>query len=338
MAKSTHELDLYAGPSWQESFNFKALGWKGVVGILLALTLFGGVAMYGWMKKSAPVTVESALAEFRNASSQAGGGAKAPGSARSKQAAKKTQKSNEKPARKGAGGGANQPSKVAVAAPASDQPAQQPAQNRQAASGRESQSQYERTSPREGVYTWDTEGWESAAGTRRELPEETQRIITLTDNGWQTHHYFSDKRENWTWFEVLDEGAAIAKQRNKVVFGPVTNDNTIDFAPPMLVGPRRLEVGQKWSGQWSGKTSGSYTGETFEHVQIDIGGEMVETYGIHIHTEMRGEIEGTVDARVWLSTKYVLTVKEHYKQDIKADVGRYNSEWNMTLQSTEPRR
>lgn len=337
MAK-THELDLYASPGWRESFDFKALGWKGLVGFVLALVLLGGVATYGWMKRSEPVSVDRALAEFRKTSSSGSGEPARRTAAVDRAKPAGTNKGpRREPARKRAGG--DRATQAAVAAPASNGPAQQAPQQRQAApADRKQESQYERTSPREGVYTWDTTGWESAAGTRRELPEETQRIVTLTDSGWQTHHYFSDKRENWTWFEVLDEGAAIAEQRNKVTFGPVTNDSTIDFAPPMLVGPRRLEVGQKWSGRWSGKTSGVYTGETFEKVQLNIGGETVEAWGIHVHSEMTGEIEGTVDARVWLSTKYVLTVKEHYKQDVKADVGRYRSEWNMTLRSLEPRR
>ena len=335
MAKA-QELDLYATPGWRESFNLKAIGWKGFVGLALALLLLGGVATFGWMKRSAPVSVDRALAEFRKSSGSAAQG-RASGPERSKPARKNGTQTHKQDAKQGGGGG-NAGSKVAVAAPASDQQTQPRAQDGPAAPARQQESQYGRTSPREGVYTWNTEGWESAAGTRRDLPEETQRIITLQSNGWQTHHYFSDKRENWTWFEVLDDGAAIAKQRNKVTFGPVTNDSTIDFAPPMLVGPRHLEVGQQWSGRWSGKTSGVYTGETFERVEINIGGEMVETYGIHIHSEMTGEIEGTVDAQVWLSPKYVITVKEHYKQDVKADVGRYRSEWNMTLQSVEPRR
>lgn len=336
MAK-TQELDLYATPGWRESFDLEAIGWKGFAGLALALLLLGGVATYGWMKKSEPVSVDRALAEFRKSSSGSAQRKQSAGRAPKRaKAASRNKGSKNRPAGRRAGGG--ETSKMAVAAPASDQPAQPGSEDRQAAPAPRQESQYERTSPREGVYTWETEGWESAAGTRRELPEETQRIITLQSNGWQTHHYFSDKRENWTWFEVLEDGAAIAKQRNKVTFGPVTNDSTIDFAPPMLVGPRRLEVGQKWSGRWSGKTSGVYTGETFEKVEINIGGEMVETYGIRVHSEMTGEIEGTVDARVWLSTKYVLTVKEHYKQDVKADVGRYQSEWNMTLQSVEPRR
>ena len=335
MAKA-QELDLYATPGWRESFNLKAVGWKGFVGLALAMLLLGGVATFGWMKKSAPVSVDRALAEFRKTSSASSAGRGASEPKRSKPVRRND--GSKKPAGGKQPGAGNTGSKVAVAAPASDRPARPQSEGQQAAPARRQESQYGRTSPREGVYTWDTEGWESAAGTRRDLPEETQRIITLQGNGWQTHHYFSDKRENWTWFEVLDEGAAIAKQRNKVTFGPVTNDSTIDFAPPMLVGPRELEVGQKWSGRWSGKTSGVYTGETFERVELNIGGEMVEVYGIHVHSEMTGEIEGTVDARVWLSPKYVLTVKEHYKQDVKADVGRYQSEWNMTLRSVEPRR
>ena len=339
MAK-TQQLDLYATPGFRESFNLKTFGWKGWIGLAVTVLLLGGAATYGWMTNSAPVTADQALAEFRkNAAQSSGSSNQASTSPRSKSASKK-QDNKQGPARKGAeaGGGDKTPSKVAVAAAGSNQTTQQNQPDKLAAPARGSGGDYGRAAPREGVYSWDTEGWESAGGARRNFPEETQRIITLEDNGWMNHHYFSDNREIWTNFVVVDEGAAIARQRNKVTFGPVTNDSTIDMDPPILVGPRDLKVGQTWSGRWSGKTSGVYQGETFEKVQLNIGGETVEAWGIHVHTEMRGEVEGEVDATVWLAPKYALTVKEHYKQRVKVDVGDYRAEWTMTLKSLEPRR
>lgn len=338
MAKRTDELDLYASPGWRESIGFKALGWKGVTTLGVSLTIVIGAAAYGWMTNSAPITVDQALQEFRQSASRqpassAGSSQKITGAKQREE--KNTNKGPKRPRGTAPKQGAR--TKLAAAAP-SDQaeaPNQDPGASRP---GRNEQtsSEYERTEPQEGVYTWATQGWESAGGARRNFPEESQRVVTIENGGWYQHHYFSNQRETWTRFRVVEDGAAISMQRNKVTFGPVTQDNTIDFAPPMLVGPRDLEVGRKWSGRWSGKTTGSYTGEIFERVTIDIGGEAVEAYGIAIDMQMRGEIEGEVNARVWLSPRYVMTVREHYKQRVKADVGDYNAEWTMTLESLQP--
>lgn len=321
------ELDPYATPGLRESLGLKALGWRGAITLGTCMAIMTGSVAYGWMTNSTAVTVDHALEEFRqNASRQpaltAGSAQKAPDSKKNGDKQKIKQDAGTKLA-------AAVPTDRAQA-PGHNAGASQPPRNEQSSSG------YQRSEPREGVYTWATQGWESAGGARRNFPEESQRVVTIENGGWYEHHYFSNQRETWTRFRVVEGGAAISMQRNKVTFGPVTQDSTIDFAPPMLVGPRELEVGRKWAGRWSGKTTGTYTGEIFERVDIKIGGEAVETYGIAIDMEMRGEIEGEVHARVWLSPKYVMTVREHYKQRVKADVGDYNAEWTMTLNSLQP--
>lgn len=336
---ASRRLDPYATPGWRESFGLKELGWKGVLALATALVTVAGAVAYGWMTNSAPVTADQALEEFRRSSARE----HAPREVRttSKRPAgahtAKEKSGADKAPRKGAAPRPGAAPKLAAAGAGEEQATEDQAPSARAASRNESANEYGRRAPREGVYSWDTEGWESAGGARRNFPEESQRIFNHENGGWFQHHYFSEQREIWTRFKRLEGGAAIAMQRNKVTFGPVTEDSTIDFAPPMLVGPRDLEVGQTWSGRWSGKTSGIYRGETFEHVRLDIGGEQVEAWGIHLDMQMRGEIEGEVEARVWLAPEYAMTVREHYKQRVKADVGDYRAEWTMTLKSLEPR-
>lgn len=335
MAKRTDELDLYASPGWRESMGLKALGWKGVITLGLSVTIVIGSAAYGWMTNTAPVTVDQALEEFRQASSQKP--ATQTAKVRKAKAGKKAanEKTNAGPKRD-EGAKQAQPKMAAAASGSRTQGSAGKARAAQASSNGQSDPEYKRIAPREGVYTWATDGWESAGGTRRNFPEESQRVVTLENGGWYQHHYFSNQRETWTRFRRIEDGAAISMQRNKVTFGPVTEDSTIDFAPPMLVGPRELEVGRKWQGRWSGKTTGVYTGEIFERVTLDIGGEEVVAYGIAVDMEMRGEIEGEVHARVWLSPEYAMTVREYYRQRVKADVGDYNAEWTVTLKSLQP--
>lgn len=191
--------------------------------------------------------------------------------------------------------------------------------------------------PEEGVYSWATDGYEQVSGARREFPKETQRILTLNGDGhWTQHHYFSEEREIWTHFHWGARGAEITGQRNKVTFGPVTNDSTIDFSPPMLVGPRNLKVGYEWGGSWEGETHGTYSNKIFEHTTLDIGGEEVEVWGISYNIELHGKQEGRVTAKVWLAPDYSLTVQDYYNQDIESSGTRYHAEWTMKLKSLHP--
>jgi hypothetical protein len=193
------------------------------------------------------------------------------------------------------------------------------------------------TTPEEGVYSWSTEGWEEAAGIRREFPRESQRIITASDgDSYKQHHYFSEEREIWSVFVASEKGMHMASQRNRAKFGPVTNDSTITFSPPMLVGLADPEVGKTWSGSWKGKTSGTYSNRIFDHGTMTVGGESVEVWGYELRLQMRGELEGTVSARIMYSPEHALTVQEHYEQDIQSERGRYRAEWSMTLKSTTP--
>lgn len=316
------ELDLYAGPG---------IPWKKAVAFGTALVLMAGVVGYRWMTVVTPVTPARALDAFHEEQAQE----------HERVEGRRVQKgrAQRKPARR-AGHGPNPASRGAAserpiaagagtAGKAESRPAARPARQRERAS----------TLPEEGVYSWDTDGYERAGGVRRSFPEESQRIITHNgQKGWMQHHYFSEERESWTRFRVIAEGTAISSQRNKVVFGPVTEDSTVTFSPPMLVGPRSLRVGQTWKGSWSGDTYGNYEGRTFEHRHLNIGGERVEAWGVEVLMHMRGEIRGEVQARVWIAPEHGMTVKEAFVQDIEGDFGSYHAEWNMTLKSLEPQR
>lgn len=193
--------------------------------------------------------------------------------------------------------------------------------------------------PEEGVYSWDTEGYESFNGSRRTFPRETQRIVTRhSETSWTLHHYFSKERESWTDVNTSNDGYRTTKQRNKIVFGPVSRDVTINFDPAMHTGPMPARVGATWSGEWQGDTYGTYRGRYFEKTKLTIDGDEVEVWGIEYQIRLRGETEGTTWAQVWISPQTHMVVKEHYKQDVQSGPGTYRAEWMMTVRSLTPRR
>ena len=336
----SQELDLYGtGINWK-----KTIAVVSVVSMIVVVTGFFG---YRWLTNVTPVSRDRALEMFKEESRVAD-------EAAAKEATGTTSSGTRDADRKkdgagngavedntrgdtpssGSGGGGSSPKndKTAVAAGTESNGAQ-PAANK---SARSPDYRFPRT-PAEGVYSWSTKGWEEAAGIRRDFPGESQRIITASNgSSWKQHHYFSEEREIWSDFVISNKGAHMAKQRNRAKFGPVTNDSTIDFSPPMLVGLADPAVGKSWTGKWQGKTSGSYAVRVFDHGQMTIGGKSVEVWGFELRIEMKGELEGSVFARVMYAPKYALTVQEHYTQDIQSDKGRYRAEWTMTLKSTTP--
>jgi hypothetical protein len=320
-------LDLYSAP--------KHLSWKQWVALALATTLVGGFLGYQWFTNVTPMTSGKALSIFRAERNSSGNddsssAAKRRGGPTNKRTAGTTKArgaTKDRPQPRGA---------EAVAAESAPETAAQESASSPTTHARPAPRSDKAPLPAEGVYSWDTSGYEEVGGARRQFPEESQRIITREEMGWHEHHYFSEEREIWTDFEVQDAGAAIALQRNKVKFGPVTEDSTITFTPSMLVGPYAPKVGQTWEGSWTGKTHGDYQGKTFEHTWMTIGGERVEVWAVQVDLQFEGEQEGTVQAKVWMAPKYWLTVREDYVQNVKADVGTYHAEWSMTLKSLHP--
>ena len=306
--------------------------WPRVLAYSLVVTLVLGIAGYRWVTTVTPVDRASAIELFRaerDDNEETVGGSETRERVRTKRA---TTLGGSKGQARSASERRSAATTTTVAAGSGT--ADSRSEQRSTSSG--SSSRWD--PPEEGVYSWATDGYEEIGGARRRFPEETQRILTLNGDGhWTQHHYFSEEREIWTYFHWGQRGAEITKQRNKVKFGPITNDSTLDFSPPMLVGPRALKVGAQWGDDWdSGNTYGSYSSEIFEHTTLDVGGEEVEVWGIAYEIVLHGEQEGKVIAKVWLAPDYSLTVQEYYDQNVESGGARYHGEWTVKLKSLHP--
>lgn len=196
--------------------------------------------------------------------------------------------------------------------------------------------------PEVGVYEWHTEGWEQVGPSRRDLPERSRRIVTVEgERTWMNDHIYSEQHEEWFPLTVSEQGVASSSYRARVSFGPITQDHTLDFEPPMRFSVFPFEVGQQWQGSWQDPdddTRATYTGRTFEHTTLDIGGERVEAWGVEVVMEMEGDISGTVLTRIWVAPEYRMTVKEFYDQEVTSGPGTYEGEWTITLLSLDPQR
>ena len=295
---------------------------------------------YPLMNESTAVSGDDVLAEFRAAKATTA----APASDGVGAAGKKdgSKEKSERSVSQGSSGSAS-PSRSRTTAAASPKAESQAVGaggggQKTAAAARHRSEVQKDNRPAEGVYTWSVEGFEQAPGVRRDLPKEAHRVVTHeSDAGrWIEHMVFSEQKEMWFDLTSGDSGVVTNSSRNKVTIGPVTQDKTVVFNPPIMVSNWPFKVGETWSGEWDGKVYGTYEAKTFEHGFIEIEGERVEVYASEVFMEMKGDIEGTVLTRSWVAPKYSMVVKQYMETDVKSGPGDYYSEWMGTVQSLTP--
>ncbi|MGH2808166.1 MAG: hypothetical protein ACRDKT_12935 [Actinomycetota bacterium] len=317
--------------------------WPQTVAGVLVMVLIVGAGGYKLLTTATPVTRESALERFRAEISERGDGsgdkrargATQRGTVHSDRSRSEARSNDDRGSVASSGGDAAESEEVVAAAPAE----QNSSSGRSKSEPARPEAGFTPGRPEEGVYSWATEGYESFNGSRRQFPSETQRIVTHEGaDGYVNHHYFSEERQSWSGVVVDERGYLISWQRNKIVFGPVTRDQTIRFDPPLRVGLYPAQVGDSWEGSWDGPTYGDYSMRVFDHTTMTIGGTEVEVWALEMHMTLHGETEGRVLGRFWVNTERHLVVREYYRQDVESGPGSYRAEWDQTLKSLEPRR
>lgn len=318
---------------------------KGPIALGLAVTMaVAGAVGYSSMRSSTAVSADEALAQFQ-ASQQASDDAGASGaSTEPEQRPKKTgkaepkdAKSQERPRGDGdpvaAATGSNHTKAPGDESGATGAGSQASSSERPAPNARPARPQR----PQEGVYAWQVEGYEQAPGVRRNLPRRSHRVINHEgSDSWVEHHIFSEEKEQWMNLGLHADGVTASAVRNRVVMGPVEEDNTVVYNPPVFVARVPNEVGRAWKGSWQGKTSGTYTGRTFDHTTVVIQGERVEVWASEIVMRMHGELSGTATTRSWYSPKYSMVVKQYQIVDVESGPGSYRSEWSGQVLSLAP--
>jgi hypothetical protein len=305
--------------------------------LFLVPLLLVGAVVYRNLTTATPVTETEAVEMFRAGKIGAGDHSVATGARGYGGDGARTRTDRPVRHRKAGGAGPDERGRAA--------PAEHPARGRSSgvhseatAPDRRSDAAWHPGMPKEGVYSWDTEGYESFNGARRRFPEETHRIVThRRRDTWMNHHVFSKERESWWRSRATRDGYFTLYARNRIVFGPVTRDTEIAFDPPMLTNPM-TKVGSKWNGRWDGKTYGTYAGRILDERSMEIDGERVEVVELEFEMEMHGEVEGTSAMRFWVSGEHHMVVREHYKQDVKSGAADYHAEWDMTIESLRPKR
>lgn len=311
-------------------------------GVAATLLVTGAIG-YSSMKASTAVSAEDALERFQESTASAGTRDRQPpaaagrarrsdkGTARRSRRPRPTDKSDAASAHAQTDGGPAAPAASGSSREGGSRNAPERQQRRAPTSEARPQP------PREGVYAWQVEGYEQAPGVKRDLPARSHRAITHQGAGsWQEHHIFSEEREQWMNLGWREDGVFARSVRNRVVMGPVEVDRTVVYNPPVFVARLPNELGRSWRGSWQGKTSGTYTGRTFDHTTVMIGGEAIEVWASEIVMTMRGEVQGKAITRSWYSPKYSMVVKQYQNMDVESGPGNYRSEWTGQVLSVTP--
>lgn len=195
--------------------------------------------------------------------------------------------------------------------------------------------------PEPGVYSWRTEGFERAAGVRRELPKETQRIVELGDDSWTAHHVFSQEKEQWFTFMTTNRGVEVSQVRDKIRIGPFVEDETIEFDPPQQFVPIPIRQGDRWEGPWAssdGDLYGTLQGVVGHRETVPIGNQSFETWMVDVVLQIEGDAAGRIEYRAWFSTELGMAVREQVVEDIEDGPVSYHAEWDIKLLSAEAQR
>lgn len=195
--------------------------------------------------------------------------------------------------------------------------------------------------PETGVYSWHTDGYEETSpGARRGFPSESHRIVTHQPGGWWTnHHIYSEEHQEWltSGLSSTDDQGAVHSRRVRILLGPLSWDRETVYDLPLHVVRSSPKVGDEWASSWA-DGAGTYTGRTFEHTTVRVGGEEVEVWGNELRFRVSGRERGHMTLRFWWSREHVMTVREEGDTAIRHSLGTYRSEWRLELESLRPKR
>lgn len=308
---------------------------KALIASLVMILGGGAIAGYRWTTRLTPVSLNEAVERFREIKERTGASAPrnrfGPLSASKKAAhgvsATRSRKEIAAKPQKPIGNAAA--SRVRIPLHRSDVPAR---------------SLAVMAMPREGVYTYDTSGYEQIFKWKRDFPERSRRLVTYDDaDTWTEHHLFSQEREVWSNITMTHADRRAHYQRNYIKIAEYEKDEKVDFEPPAVSAVFPLHVGDSWNGEFtgeseSGKYSGVYHGDVIDRKVMTVGNRKTQVWGVEMFFEFRGALEGTVEFRRWISTAYGVNVEETYAADVKVGPLLYHGEWTMRLTSLVPQR
>lgn len=297
--------------------------------IVVALLLIGGTSSAYLRRGPQEVTVDQALAQFRESSTEASqtGGEPTP--------------DGQQPPEGAPDAGAP----ATTAAPSSAAPAGKAAAPGATAAPADA-SGATQTKPQPGVYTYETKGYESTdavGGARHDYPAETAMTVHMTPCGWMAR--WQPLQERWEESDGCNEPAGFGLRRFTMYHEFFQRGVREDFTcpPGSTVNPVDSTPGRTWSFEC--KSEGSVMNMTarvigYEYPAVD--GRGVHVVHIRYEGRMSGANRGVQIQERWQERGSGLAVRitTSVDADVSSPFGfvHYEEKYEINLKSMTPRR
>ena len=294
--------------------------------VIVVLLIAGGGAV--WLRQDASdVTIDDALADFR-----------ATGSSTTTTTA-------------AASADATQPGAPALgtaeaAAPAGAPATVPPSAGQLYPAPQEVASAPQKQMPDEGVYTFDTEGYEETnalGGARHDYPKETAWVVRHAECGWTER--WQPLRERYDEALLCHEptGVGIRRFTTYHEFFQRGMTSVYDCPPGNLVRPWDAKPGLRWTWKCEGKDGAVTSNSIFIGRQtLTIGGQALEAEYAKYESQTTGANRGTLHQERWFhpDTGMLMQMKVDVRTNSDSPFGAvdYREQYRITLKSLTPRR
>ena len=204
----------------------------------------------------------------------------------------------------------------------------------------------QRLLPDEGVYTFDTEGFEETnalGGARHDYPKQTAYVVRHTECGWTER--WQPLRERYDEALLCHEptGVGIRRFTTYHEFFQRGLTSVYDCPPGNLVRPWDAKPGHRWTWKCEGKDGAVTSNSTFVGRQsLTIGGQAIEAEYAKYESQTTGANRGTLLQERWFhpTTGMLLQLKVDVRTNSDSPFGAvdYREQYRITLTSLTPRR
>lgn len=199
--------------------------------------------------------------------------------------------------------------------------------------------------PADGVYTYDTSGFETLAlgGARHDFPPETQAILRYADGcDWQLEHRVIE--EHVDTFDSCSSASRQSWYRWRIERTFLNRTLVFDYR---CEGETRMLHADRSPGDVFTAHCDTGEGERAEakfryvgDVDLEIGGSSIAAAHFTVDVELTGDVEGTVDSNLWIDRASGMRLREERVVDntVPTPLGRadYHEEATFQLQSMLP--
>lgn len=204
----------------------------------------------------------------------------------------------------------------------------------------------ERKPPAEGVYTFDTEGYEETnalGGARHDYPKQTAWVVRHAECGWTERWQPLKERYDEALLCHEPGGVAIRRFTTYHEFFQRGLTSVYDCAPGNLVRPWDASAGHRWTWKCEGKDGAVTSNSLFVGTAtVVVEGQPIEAEYAKYESQTTGANRGTLHQERWFhpATGMLLQMKVDVRTNSDSPFGAvdYREQYRITLTSLTPRK